>query len=314
MPFKERITKGFISSTPVQSLIRGSKHMMVPGFGEFSLFEIWKPFFQQLKNSSLFERASAISFNIFMAIPPTLIFVFTLIPYLPISARFINELFELIRDIIPGEKNNTAIIGFLNDFLSKPRNELLSFGLLFAILFSSSAMMGILRSFDNDYKGFIPRSGLKKRRTALKLTLVFFIFIFFSILLLVAQSAVLEWLGVKNVVLRSVIHNARWIVIVLLVFYSISFIYRFGPSLIVKWPFITPGSVFATTLMILVSLLVSYWVNNFSNYNKLYGSISAIFILMAFIYINAMAVLIGFELNVTIATLKNEKVIKELTG
>jgi len=314
MPFKERITKGFISSTPVQSLIRGSKHMMVPGFGEFSLFEIWKPFFQQLKNSSLFERASAISFNIFMAIPPTLIFVFTLIPYLPISARFINELFELIRDIIPGEKNNTAIIGFLNDFLSKPRNELLSFGLLFAILFSSSAMMGILRSFDNDYKGFIPRSGLKKRRTALKLTLVFFVFIFFSILLLVAQSAVLEWLGVKNVVLRSVIHNARWIVIVLLVFYSISFIYRFGPSLIVKWPFITPGSVFATTLMILVSLLVSYWVNNFSNYNKLYGSISAIFILMAFIYINAMAVLIGFELNVTIATLKNEKAIKELTG
>lgn len=310
MPLKQRIKKNFIASAPVQSFIRGSKRLMVPGFGDFSLFEIWKPFIQQLKGSSLFERAAAISFNVFMAIPPTLIFAFTLIPYLPISMRFINELFALIRDIIPGEKNNTAIIGFLNDFLSRPRNELLSFGLLLATLFSSNAMMGILRSFEKNYEGFTKRSGLKKRRTALKLTLVFFVFIFLCILLLIAQGAVLEWLGVKNALLRSVIHNVRWVIIILVVFYSISFIYRYGPSVIIKWPFITPGSVFATTLMILVSLLVSYWVNNFGNYNKLYGSISAIFILMSFIYINAMAVLIGFELNVTIATLKSEKLVK----
>jgi membrane protein len=201
----------------------------------------------------------------------------------------------------------------LNDFLSKPRNELLSFGLLFATLFSSNAMMGILRSFDKNYRGFTQPSGLKKRATALKLTLVFFIFIFLCILLLVAQAAVLEWLGVKNAVLRSVIHNVRWVIIVLLVFYSISFIYRHGPSVIIKWPIITPGSVFATALMILVTLLVSYWVKNFGNYNKLYGSISAVFILMAFIYINSLIVLIGFELNVTITSLKKGEVIQELT-
>jgi len=314
MPLRQKIKKNFIASAPVQGIIRGSKHLMVPGFGDFSLFEIWKPFVQQLKNSSLFERASAISFNIFMAIPPTLIFVFTLIPYLPISEQFINELFTLIRDIIPGEKNNAAIIGFLNDFLSKPRNELLSFGLLFATLFSSNAMMGILRSFDKNYKGFTKRSSVKRRRVALKLTLVFFIFMFFCILLLMAQGAVLEWLGVKNDVLRSVIHNVRWVIIILVVFYSVSFIYRHGPSIVIKWPIITPGSVFATTLMILVSLLVSFWVNNFGNYNKLYGSISALFILMAFIYVNALVVLIGFELNATITSLKKGEVIKELTG
>ncbi len=313
MPLRKTIKQNFISSAPVQSIIRGSKQLMIPGFGDFTLFEIWKPFVHQLKSSSMFERASAISFNVFMAIPPTLIFVFTLIPYLPISTRIINELFELIRDIVPGEKDNAAIIGFLNDFLRRPRNELLSFGLLLATLFSSNAMMGILRSFDKNYKGFTQPSGLKKRGTALKLTLVFFIFIFLCILLLIAQAAVLEWLGVKNAVLRSVIHNVRWVIIVLLIFYSISFIYRHGPSIIIKWPIITPGSVFATTLMILVSLLVSFWVNNFGNYNKLYGSISAVFILMAFIYINALIVLIGFELNVTITSLKKGEV-KEIIG
>ncbi len=58
MPLRQKIKKGFIASAPVQSIIRGSKHLMIPGFGDFSLFEIWKPFIQQLKSSSLFERAS----------------------------------------------------------------------------------------------------------------------------------------------------------------------------------------------------------------------------------------------------------------
>src|SRR6476620_2862027 len=84
------------------------------------------------------------------------------------------------------------------------------------------------------------------------------------------------------------------------------FIYRHGPSLTQKWPFVTPGSVFATTLLLFATLLVSFWVNNFSNYNKVYGSIGAVFILMSLIYVYALVVLIGFELNVTITSLRNK--------
>jgi membrane protein len=242
-----------------------------------------------------------------MAIPPTLIFVFTLIPYLPISQQFINELFGLIRDIVPGEKNNSVIIDFLHDFLNQPRNELLSFGLLLALLFSSNAMMGILRSFDKKYVGFVERSGLQRRRTALKLTMIVFVLAFTCILLLIAQGAVLKWLGVQNAWVRSIIHNFRWIIILLLTFYSISFIYRQGPSLERRWPFITPGSVFATTLMIVATVIVTFWVNNFSDYNKVYGSIGAIFILMSLIYVYSLVVLIGFELNVAITSLQKQE-------
>jgi membrane protein len=102
----------------------------------------------------------------------------------------------------------------------------------------------------------------------------------------------------------ALIQNLRWIFIILLVFFSVSFIYRHAPALLVKWPFVTPGSVFATSLMILATALVTFWVNNFNNYNKLYGSISAVFILMSLIYVNALVVLIGFELNVTLTSLK----------
>ena len=309
MAFRQRMRRRLMNSDAVQVVINRSKRMYVPGFGDFTLYEVWKPFMSQLRKVSLFERASAISFNIFMAIPPTLIFIFTLIPYLPISDRFIRELFSLIRDIVPGEKNNSVIIGFLNDFLNQPRNELLSFGLLLAVLFSSNAMMGIMRSFDKNYPGFNKRHIFKKRQVALKLSLTIFSLFLTCLLLLIAQEAVLLWLGVENVWVLAIINNFRWVIILGLVFFCVAFIYRHGPALPVKWPFLTPGAVFATTLMVLATFLVTFWVNNFNNYNKLYGSISAVFILMSLIYVNGLVVLLGFELNVTLTSLKASKAI-----
>ena len=126
-------------------------------------------------------------------------------------------------------------------------------------------------------------------------------------LLLVAQDFVLEWLGVESALLRTVIHNARWILFILLTFTIVSFIYRHGPATAKKWPLFTPGAVLATTLMIIATALFSYWVNHFSTYNKIYGSIGAIFILMSLIYANSLAVLLGFELNVTLSNLREQK-------
>src|SRR5215212_10017493 len=129
MTFRTHIKRRIASSRPGRSIVNGSKRIYLPGFSGFSLYDVWPSFIQQLRKTSLVERASGISFNIVMAIPPTLIFIFTLIPYLPISKEFMNQLFGLIRDIIPGEKNNAVIIQFLRDFINRPRNGLLSSGL-----------------------------------------------------------------------------------------------------------------------------------------------------------------------------------------
>ena len=242
-----------------------------------------------------------------MAIPPTLIFIFTLIPHLPIPQDFMGQLFGLIKDIIPGEKNNSVIISFLEDFISRPRNELLSFGLLLAILFSSNAMMGLLRTFEKNYPGFDTRKMLHKRKIALQLTLIAFVLVFVCIFLLVAQARVLKWLGVESEFWVNAIHNSRWLLIILLTFFIVSFIYRHGPPVAKKWPLLTPGAIFATCLMIVATFIVTYWVNHFSNYNKLYGSISAVFILMSLIWANSLAVLLGFELNVTLMSMRIER-------
>ncbi|MBS1575304.1 MAG: YihY/virulence factor BrkB family protein [Bacteroidetes bacterium] len=294
----------FISSPPVKLIIGWSKRIHPPGFQGIPLHDVIKFFFEQVRKVGMVERASAISFNIVMAIPPAIIFLFTLIPYLPFVKQFTSELYRLIRDVIPGQKNNSVIITFLNDFINHPRNGLLSIGFILALFYSSNAMMGIMRSFDKNYIGFKKRKPLQQRGVAIKLTLIMFLIVFSSILLMVLQGAMLKWLGIQRAEVRDFIKNVRWIVIILLFFYSVSYIYRHAPSVDKKWRLLNPGSILATLLMLLFTLLFSYWVNNFASYNKLYGSISAVIILMLLIYFNSLVLLIGFELNVSISSLK----------
>src|SRR5688500_15126200 len=133
-----QIRRAFITSTPVSFIIRKSKKIILPGFNGIPLFDVVSFFYQQTKRASLNERAAAVAFNLFMAIPPACIFVFTLVPFLPIKG-FMEELYQLIRSVVPGETDNAAIITFLEDFTSRHRNDLLSFGFLLAMYFTSHA-------------------------------------------------------------------------------------------------------------------------------------------------------------------------------
>lgn len=304
MSIIRNIKRNLITSGPVSFAVRRSKKISLPGFRGIPLYDVVEFFFQQIRIAGMQERASAIAFNFVMAIPPAIIFLFTLIPYIPINRQFEFALYGLIRDIVPGENNNGAIISFLRDFINNPRNGLLSLGFLLSLFFSSNAMMGIMRSFDKNYPGFRKRKGLQKRGAALKMTLVLFVLFFICITLLVLQGAVLKWLGVERADVRILINNVRWIFIILLFFACISYIYRNAPAVHKKWRFINPGSILAAFLMILFTLGFSWWVNNFGNYNKLYGSIGTILILMLLIFFNSLVLLIGFELNVSISSLK----------
>lgn len=304
MPLLTRITNAIIKSAPVDFLIRKSKAVFLPGFRGISLYDVVQFFTGQVKTVGMTERASAIAFNFVMAIPPAIIFLFTLIPFLPIRQQFQEEMYSLIRDVIPGQKNNSSLIEFLKDFINNPRNGLLSLGFVLSLFFSSNAMIGIMRSFDKNYIGFRKRTGFQNRMVALKITIILFILVVISVLLLIARDAVLTWLGLENKTLIEIINNLRWLIIILLFFTSISYIYRHAPAVHKKWRLINPGSILATFLMILFTMGFSWWVNNFGNYNELYGSIGTVLILMLLIYFNSLVLLIGFELNVSISSLK----------
>ena len=291
MPLYSRIKNNITSSGPVDFLVRKSKSISFPGFRGIPIYDVIMFFYGQVKRVGMSERASSIAFNFVMAIPPAIIFLFTLIPFLPIPNRVEDELYMLIRDVIPGQKDNSYLIEFLQDFINNPRNALLSLGFILSLYFSSNATMGIMRSFDKNYIGFRKRTTVQKRWVAIKITMILFLLIFLSILLLIARGVVLNWLGIESKLLITIIINVRWLIIILLFFACISYIYRHAPAVHKKWQLVSPGSILATFLMILFTMGFSYYVNNFGNYNQLYGSIGTVLILMLLIYFNSFVLL-----------------------
>ena len=235
MSILTKIGNRIVASAPAKILIDKSKLTSIPGFRGIALYDVINFFFGQVKTIGMTERASAIAYNFFMAIPPAIIFLFTLIPILPITQQFQEEMYGLIRDVIPGEKDNAVLISFLQDFINKPRNGLLSLGFILSMFFSSNAMMGIMRSFDKNYIGFRKRTDFQKRVVALKITMILFVIVFVSVLLLISRGAVLKWLGIESLLVRNIILNARWAIIVLLFFSCISYIYRHAPAVHKKW-------------------------------------------------------------------------------
>jgi len=300
-----KIQRIILTKGPIGFLLKRSKHLYLPGFEGVPLYDVLRFFYQQLKTHGLFERASAIAYNFIMATPPSFLFLFTLIPNLPfISKKSIQvQLHALIFDIIPSKVYNKEIIKFVDSFIYGSKIGLLSFGLLLSLFFASSAMMGLMRSFNKKYLGFEKRKGLQQRWIAIKLTMILFGLLVAYLILLISQGALLK-LVVKSSNWREIIGYSRWVLIILLVFFAIGFIFRYAPSVQKRWKMNSPGTLLATTLSILASILFSFFVNNFGRYNVLYGSIGTIMMMMALIYINSLALLIGFELNVSIKSLK----------
>lgn len=302
---------------PVAFLLRKSKKTVLPGFQGMPLYDVMKFFFNQITKIGFTERAASISFNILVALPAGLIFLCTLVPYLPTAIDFQNQLLSTLRDVLRNEKTYQLAAGIINDFFTTTRGDLLSVSFLTGIFFSSNAMMGIMTTFDNSYFEVGRGKFLAKRWMAIKLTALLVLLIIVSMLLLATQGPLktlfLRRLGWDNFITRTIFEYSRWVIILLITYFTIAFIYRWGPAMVVKWKILSPGAILATALTILTTLLFSIWVNNFASYNKVYGSIGTVLILMNLIYINSLVLLIGFEVNASIAAIKaeNQKRVKE---
>lgn len=301
-----KLERIIITKTPIAFVLRKSKHWYLPGFEGVPLYDVIQFFYRQIKTHGLTERASAIAYNFIMAIPPSLLFLFTLIPNLPfISKKSIqNQLHGLIFDIVPSKLYNRELIKFVDSFIYDSKIGLLSFGLLFSLFFASNAMMGLIRSFNKKYLGFEKRMGLQKRWMAIKLTIIIFALVLGYFVLLISQGALLKMI-VKNNSWRAVITYSRWAFIIVLIFFAIGFIFKYAPAVEKRWKLFSPGTIITTLLSVLSTLGFSAFVNSFGRYNVLYGSIGTIMVVMALIYINSLAILIGFELNVSIKSLKS---------
>ena len=286
-----------------------AKHVSLPGFYGVSIYETISFFMKEVLEENIMMRSSALAFNFFISLFPATIFLFTLIPYIPI-ANLDHDILTLLKDVLPASAFST-IYDTLLEIIEERQVGLLSFGFFTALFLSVNAISSIISAFDKDYISFKKRSYLKNKLIA------FFLTIALAFLMILAVSAIIvgEYLIQNSInlfhggaeLLRISFIILKWSTIILVFFNAISLIYSFGPNTNKRWGFVSPGSLLATILSLLASLFFRTYVNDFDTYNKLYGSIGAIMATMIWMYINSFALLVGFELNASIDVNRNLK-------
>jgi membrane protein len=290
--------------------IHWAQNHSLPGLKRIPIYNLVIFINDELKEDTIVTRANSMAFSFFLAIFPGLIMLISLLPYFPISMDFFGTLQTSIKQIMPGSAGD-MIFGTVKDIATIPRKGVLSFGFVLAIWFASNGMLSMMHGLEKDYPTtFKQRSDFRKRLTSIQLTFLVTIVLVASMLLVILGNTILHFVFqyVKLHILVQLAFSAlRWLVVLLLFYTTFSTIYRFGSSTWRPISFFNPGALLATVLSILTSWGFSFYVDNFGSYNKLYGSIGTLIVLMVWIQMNCMILLIGFELNAGIAVLRDRR-------
>lgn len=300
----ERKWYEFLELPKIKNGIEWAKNTTIPGFDGVPLYHALTFVYKEALKDDIMMRAKAISFSFFLAIFPGIIFLLTLIPYLPFTDHYVETWKSSLSNLLPHQAEQ-YIFGIMDSLSKKIRVSSQIVSVILMLYFTSNGVSSMLASFSKSYrKTYKPRNYFQHKFRALEITFLLFSLLFLATGLVILGNIWLEILFDKmhlNKFYIITIEFLRWIIVVFLFYSIISMLYRYGPSMKTKIKFMSPGAGVATFLAIASSVAFSYYVNNFSRYNEIYGSLGAIIITMIWIEINSMALIVGYELNASIA-------------
>ncbi len=298
-----------IEQLPVfRNIIHVLQRIKFPLLQGLSLYDLIKLYSVGILEGGLSYHASAVAFSFFMALFPFALFILNLIPYIPIEG-FQTDFLQFVKEGVPPNTYD-AIANIVNDILNNSHTGLVSTGFLLSIFLMANGLNGILGGFESSRHVLEKRGFFHQYLISLALSLLL------SLLLLITVSAIVVFeVFIQQTMIQDMFSDripliilGRYAFVILMILITISVLFRFGTKQTNNPSFITIGSVFTTVLVILSSYFFGIWVIKFSKYNELYGSIGTLLIMMFYIWINCMILLLGFELNSIISSLKNKKI------
>lgn len=270
------------------------------GFWKLSISrrQFARELYSKIESDDVFNGAAALAYYLMFAIFPAMIFLLTIIPYLPIP-NVHQAVMEFIRQALPGEAAGT-FEGVVSEITGQRRSGLLSFGLLATLWAASSGLYAVMRQLNITHGVKESRPFWKTRGTALLLTILFAVLIIGAFGLIIFGGVLQRWLAEAfgfGSVLLFVFALFRWVVITLLLLSGFGVTYYFGPNVEQKFKLITPGSVAGVIILALASMGFRLYVANFGDYGASYGSLGAVIILMLWLYIVGFVLLLGSEVD-----------------
>ncbi len=299
--------------TLIHPFISFSKNTSLPGLSGASIYVVASAFFKAIQEGAINTRASAISFKFFLAIFPGIIFIFTLLPflfsktpYLP-NKDYTEFLMEELEHWMPKDAYSVSK-DTVYDLLNNKRQGLLSLSFLLTLYFATNGYMAIIQSFNQSVYIEDKSKPIFIRLKAFGLVIIITLLLFITTILSVFSNIGFDLLLEKGWMVSElslyVLKITNLFIIVSLVYFSIAILYYLAPASRKEWSFFSAGATIASVLIILISLGFGWYVNNFGQFNKLYGSIGTLIVIMLWLNLISTILLVGFELNASIKKVK----------
>jgi len=299
--------KKIVNLPIVGVLVKWSKQTVIPWTNGLRLYDFLKIYIKGPSQGILSYRASSIAYSFFMAIFPFLLFVLNLIPYIPIEG-FQDKFLSFMENLLPAQTSE-FFYPIIEDIATNPRKGLLSVSFVLSGILASNGVYTIFKAFSDSVFVFSNRTFIANYFISFLVSFAMAMFMIVAIGVIIFGEVLIAKLQMESLIYYDVfwINLLQFVVFVIMIYGVIATLYYFGLKKIDRARFFSLGA-FATTLLFLATTYVfGIYINNFSSYNELYGSIGALLIMMLYIWINANLLLIGFELNIALGTLKKTK-------
>ena len=290
------------------------------------LMDVLIDFFKLFTKGRTVDRAAGVAFNFFVALFPLILFFFTLVPYIPIPHLYERVMMALDDFLVPSGTMD-YVKGTIDVIMNQSHDGLLSISIIMCLVFGSNGIVAVFNGFRNVYANFLTDKGLDlkgwlmQRLFAIIMLIVLGALVVISVLLISLGGTVLKYL-VTNEILEGgsftffLFSVLRWVIGVFALSFGIALLYYFGnvkfkehyrverkrtgshgEKLYRNFVIFSPGTILATTLFVLGTVGFNVYISNFSRYNVLYGSIGTLIILLLWIWIVAILILAGNDLN-----------------
>ncbi|MDB2631531.1 YihY/virulence factor BrkB family protein [Flavobacteriaceae bacterium] len=292
-------------------VLRFLKSIKLPGLEGLSLYDLFEMYVLGIIHGALTIRASAVAFSFFMAIFPFLLFIIILIPYIPFEG-FQSDFLNFLEASLPP---NTSDFFNQNIFENINKNRgggLISSVFLISMFLMSNGVNAVFSSFENSYHQQLNRNFINQYLYAFGVSIILVVILIITIIGIGFSEIYLihplyDSLNIEDASTELFwIDNSKFLFFVLMIYLIVAVLYFFGTKEGKQSRFFSVGALFTTLLVLLNSYVFGFYIENFSNYNQLYGSIGALLILLFYLWLNAIILLLGFELNASLQRLKQK--------
>jgi len=283
------------------------RRIKIPGLRGLSLYDVLEMYIIGIAKGALATRAGAISYSFFMSLFPFLLFVLNLLPLVSFIDYY-HDVIPFLEDVLPS--STVAIFeDTLENIFEKERVGLLSTSFVFSMFLMANGVNALFSGFQNSYHTKINVNYIRQYLTAFCVALLLALFLFLAVIAIpLVEVYIVQNLEDFGVIPDELIgmQVAKYVVFTLMFYTIIAMFYFFGAPEKNSRKYFTPGATLSTILFLLTTYLFGVYVENFAQYNELYGSIGAILILMLYIWLNSNILLLGYELNASLLSLKKQ--------